>query len=55
MFSSFPYFVVNRQCTNIFTWKSIGKLGMATERKETIPWSILDDDGNLKGGKDFCA
>jgi len=32
-------------------WKSIGKLGIANERKETIPWSVLDDDGNLRTEK----
>ena len=36
-------------------WKSIGKLGITNERKETIPWSVLDDDGNLRTEKSFCA
>jgi hypothetical protein len=28
-------------------------LGIASERKETIPWSVLDDDGNLRTEKPF--
>ncbi|VDI80951.1 Hypothetical predicted protein, partial [Mytilus galloprovincialis] len=26
-------------------WKSIGKLGMSNERNQSIPWSIIDDEG----------
>ena len=33
------------------SWKSIGKLGIANERKETIPWSVIDDNGNLRTEK----
>ncbi|VDI00507.1 Hypothetical predicted protein [Mytilus galloprovincialis] len=28
-------------------WKSIGKLGIANERKNQIPWEVVDSDGNI--------
>ncbi|CAC5415578.1 unnamed protein product [Mytilus coruscus] len=32
-------------------WKSIGKLGMSNERNQSIPWSIIGDDGIVKTDK----
>ncbi|CAC5383691.1 unnamed protein product [Mytilus coruscus] len=32
-------------------WKSIGKLGIANERKIQIPWEVVDSDGNINTGE----
>ncbi|CAC5399804.1 unnamed protein product [Mytilus coruscus] len=34
-------------------WKSIGKLGMSNERNQSIPWSIIDDEGTVKTDKNL--
>ncbi|CAC5405489.1 unnamed protein product [Mytilus coruscus] len=34
-------------------WKSIGKLGKANERMDTIPWKVMDNDGNMRTDKNF--
>ncbi|CAC5403219.1 unnamed protein product [Mytilus coruscus] len=32
-------------------WKSIGKLGIANERKNQIPWEVVDSDGKINTGE----
>ena len=32
-------------------WKSIGKIGIVSERKHTIPFAVVDDFGNVNNNK----
>ena len=34
-------------------WKSIGKIGIANERKNCIPLAVLDNDGSIKTDKNY--
>ncbi|VDI47596.1 Hypothetical predicted protein [Mytilus galloprovincialis] len=38
-------------CSQSEFWKSIGKTGIANERKPHVPWAIIDDTGNVKTDK----
>ena len=33
-------------------WKSIGRTGIANERKAGVPWAVVDENGNIKTDKD---
>ena len=33
-------------------WKKIGKIGLANERKQYIPWEIVNDEGNIRTNHD---
>jgi hypothetical protein len=32
-------------------WKSIGKLGISIERNQSIPWSVIDNEGTVQTDK----
>jgi hypothetical protein len=32
-------------------WKSIGKLGISSERNQRIPWSVIDNEGAVPTDK----
>lgn len=34
-------------------WKSSGKLGIANERRDTIPWTVMDYDRIMRTDKNF--
>ena len=36
----------------VMFWKSVNKLGIKNERKQTIPWEILTYDGEAINDKD---